>query len=138
MSGKPETIHRRQLFGGHATADEVWRKSLPPDAVCKCGSRKVAIRARTFMPLFDLLKDHPVLAMQIAGQNGGQVPCADMRGPGNRPVKHARLGQVFACDSCKTDLEKALAHGPSYIIVDIERGPGAERPIIQVAGGIGD
>ena len=135
---KPENIHRRQLFGGRTTAEEVHRSHFPPDARCQCGSRKVAIRARTFMPLFDFLKDYAQAAMALAAQHGGQLPCVDLRGPGNRPVKHVRLGEVYGCDGCKALLEKTLAKGPSYVVVDIQRGPGPERSIIQVPGGVGD
>lgn len=138
---KAERIHRRQLFDGRYTAEQVHRASFPPDARCKCGSPKVAIRARIFMPAETLVQSLPELAMQVAARNEGNLPVVDFRGPGDRPVKFVRIGDAFACDICKSELEKTLAKGPqdptlkrfaSEIVVHIDRGPGPENPIVQV------
>lgn len=131
---KAEIRHRKQLFGGRYTAEEVHRSaSFPKGAVCGgCRSSKVAIRARTFVPFADFVKNMPELAMQMAAANGGSIPCVDFK-----HGRHVRVGDAYACDLCAGALERALARGPSWVVVDIERGPGPERPVVQVTGDIG-
>lgn len=130
---KNERIHRRKLWDGKTTAEELYRThAFPPDARCKCGSPKIAIRARSFMALKKLLAELPPLAMQIASQHEGRIPIVEMRGPGNVPIKYVRIGDAFACDLCKRDLEKACAKHPSDIIIHIDKGPEPDRPVIQV------
>lgn len=131
---KAQRIHTRKLFNGQTTAEEVHRKyAFPPDAHCKCGSPKVAIRVRSFFPMSRLLKDHPQTAMHIAAQHSGNIPIVEMRGPGNVPVKYVRIGDAFACDMCKRELEVAASKHPSDVIIHVDRGPGPERPVFQVA-----
>lgn len=130
---RAETIHRTQLFGGTTTAEEVHRSlAFPVDAFCKCGSRKLAIRARTFMPHVDLVQHHGEMAMLIASRNGGRIPVANMEGPGGDVVKMVRIGDAYACDMCKAALQRAAAKMPSYVYVHWDFGPGPEKPIVQV------
>lgn len=130
---KQERIHRRQLFNGRYTAEEYYRKNaFPPDAICVCGSKAIAIRVRSFHPLANLLKNMPGLAMQIAAKHEGRIPVVEMRGPGGVPVKYVRIGDAFACDLCKKDLQKAASKHPSDVIMHFDTGPEPDRPIVQV------
>lgn len=123
---KPAVLHRSKLFNGQS-AEDVHRSHFPGNARCKCGSRQVVVQARSFIPVADLIRDNPQLAMQLAAQNMGQLPVVDFR-----HGKHVRIGSVFACRDCKTDLERALARAPSYVVVEIDRGPGPDAPVVQV------
>jgi len=121
-----------KLFGGRFTSDEVWRQSLPSDARCGgCGSAKVAMRIRTFVPVDWLLKERPQLAIQIAAKHEGKLPCVEFT-----HGRHVRVGDAFACDFCKRELEKQAAKAPNYVTVQIDRGPGEDKPIIQVPAGV--
>lgn len=126
---KAETIHRKKLFDGKLTAEEVHRGHFPQDAYCKCGSTKVAICVRTFWPVEDLIRNRPEAAMALAAQHGGKLPCVDFT-----MGKHVRVGMAYACDSCKATLERKAASAPSWVVVEIDRGPGPDKPVVQVAG----
>lgn len=43
------------------------------------------------------------------------------------PVPHVRISTVYACQHCAVELERAVAKGPSWVVVDINRGPGADK-----------
>ena len=127
---REERLHRRKLWNGRCTSEEVWRQHLPQDARCGgCGSSKVAMRVRTFVPLDWLLNKAPQLAMEIAAKNEGRLHLVDFT-----HGKHVRVGDAFACDLCKKALEQEAAKAPSHVTVQIDRGPGPDNPIVQVVG----
>lgn len=137
-NAKAERRHSRKLFDGRYTAEEVHRASFPPDARCGgCGSPKVAIRMRTFYPAKELVSNKPEVAMQLAAQHNGQLPCTEFRGPGNRPIPYVRIGSSYACDMCKAALARAAVDGErkdSNIVTHIDNGPGPDKTIVQVTG----
>lgn len=123
-----ETIHRTKLFGGRQTAEEVHAKygmKLPCHA---CGKMPV-IMIKTLMLHDEFIKRDPVLASEIARTNpaGPYVPTFPTTfGP------MVLISKVTACKQHQRDLEKAAAKGPSYILVEIDRGPGADRAQVSV------
>ena len=127
MTKKAPIIHRRQLFDGRTTAEEVHVKYAL--AGMKCGKCKgpPAIRARVFAPVEYLLREHPDFMMNLAAKHDGGVPIVDfVHG------KHVLFGNYVACKGCSKDLEKNLAKAPSFFVVEINRGPGPEKPTVQV------
>jgi hypothetical protein len=125
---KQEVIHRTKLFGGVKTAAEVnaelgWRQRC-----AKCSGAPV-IKVRMFMLYEEFVKRAPQLAVAIAASNpdGPFIPTVPTTfGP---MVKYA---SVCACRSHQKELELTAAKAPSYILVEIDRGPGADKPVVQV------
>lgn len=123
-------IHRSKLFGGVKTAQEVHAEHGFRERCLKCKGPPV-IQIRMFMHHDEFVKRAPVLAMQIAYSNpdGPYIPCTPTTfGPF---VKYAT---VTACRVHQKEAELTAAKAPSYVLVEIDRGPGAERPVVQVAG----
>lgn len=123
---KGPIIHRTKLFGGRQTAQEVhaqhgfplWAKC----AGCSCSkglqTRVVILvpldKMRNFDPLFDeLMAVNPQQFMEILVKTkyGNMV----------------RLSTTYACPSCTPALERTVAKLPDWAIVDINRGPGADK-----------
>lgn len=126
---KAEIRHRRKLFNGLATAEEVHRSAIGEN--CPCGL-PAAIVIRVFAPVDEVLKRQPLFLHNLAAQNGGMVPVVELRGAENRPIKHIRVGMAYACEICQSTAEKEAAKAPSWVVVDINRGPGKDKAIVQV------
>jgi hypothetical protein len=128
---KSENIHMRKLFGGCMTAEEVHRSVALKDQKCPCGIQ-AAIKARTFATAVDLQEKDPLMLMALAQKHpDGMVPVTMFNFHGT-PQKFIKLGEVVACEICTPALEKVLAKAPSWIHVEFDRGPGKDKPIIQV------
>lgn len=124
-----ETIHRKKLFGGRESAEQVHRRlAFPVGSRCACGSEKVAIRIRTLMPASDVVSQHPDWAIRKAMQQGGKLLVVD-----SKVGKLVVVGEIYACDLCRSTAERVAAKAPSWAIVEIERGPGPDKPLVQVA-----
>lgn len=48
-------------------------------------------------------------------------------GSGDSTTPHIRVSTVYACETCRPTLEKALAKQPSWAVVEINRGPPARK-----------
>lgn len=127
---KGTIIHRSKLFGGVKTAAEVhskeaWKKC----SIEKCPNLPV-VQIRCFMTLDDFANKAPQMAAAIAASNpdGPFVPTVPMTfGP------MVKFSSVCACRSHQSEAEKAASKAPSWVLVEIDRGPGADKPVIQVA-----
>lgn len=130
---RAETRHRRRLFGGVRTADEVHRELGLRGRCHVCGGPP-AIRIRVFAPLDELVRRQPEFVAVVAANNPdapGVVPTVPM---GREGAPFVKLSDLCACDLCRADAERAAARGPSWCVVEIDRGPGADRPLVQVPG----
>lgn len=125
---KQEIIHRRKLFGGVKTAEEVHAEHGFRQRCAKCGGPP-AIQVRMFMEHDEFVKRSPEMAAAIAMTNpdGPYIPCVPMTF--GAMVKYAT---VTACKLHQKDLELTAAKAPSYILVEIDYGPGADKPNVQV------
>jgi len=128
---KGEIIHRSKLFGGLATAQEVHAKLgfRQPCAAPGCEATPV-IQIKMFMLYDEFVARQPQLAAMIAMTNeaGRYVPAVPTTfGP------MVMFSKVAACRSHQRELEKEAAKAPSYVLVEIDRGPGADKPQVQVA-----
>jgi len=122
-------IHRSKLFGGVRTAQEVYAEMGFRAKCTKCGGPPV-IQVKMFMHHDEFVKRAPLLAIQIAATNPGGpgIPCTPTTfGP------FVRYATVTACSVHQKDLERTAAKAPSYVLVEIDRGPGADKPLVQVA-----
>lgn len=87
---------------------------------------------RTFVRHDDFVKHFPALAATIVATNpaGPFVPTT------GKAIKYGpmvRLGQQVACRFHRSEMVSATARLPSWVLVEIDEGPGADRPTIQVA-----
>lgn len=126
-----KTIHRKKLFGGRMTAEEVHQKyGFPRGAKCAgCGAPPL-IRAIVMMEMKEAMKNPAVEALavldpqellkqtvQIKTSDGGQKP-------------YFRCSVVYSCKQCRKQMEKQMAKAPSHCIVEINRGPGTDKVIV--------
>lgn len=127
--GRSEVLHRRKLFGGRFNAVEAHRKIAWHGKHCKCGSPKVVIRAKVMVLASELMKTESgaTFLLKLASQNNGAVPVIE-----TIYGKMVRITDAYACRSHQSDLEKACARSPSWAIVEFDRGPGEDKPIVGV------
>lgn len=127
---RPQVIHRSKLFGGIKTAMEVHAESAWGRCTIAGCMHLPVIQIKCFMMLKDFTEKAPDLATAIAMSNpdGPFIPTVPMTfGP------MVRFSTVNACKAHQADAERAAAKAPSWVLVEIDRGPGADRPIVQVA-----
>lgn len=123
-----EVIHLRKLFGGK-TAEEVHRSIALRGRKCQCGIQ-ASFRVVSFAPVDELVKRAPLLLVQLARENGGQVPIVH-----TKHGKHVKVGETFGCDICKVAVQRVAAKAPSWVIVDFDWGPTPTKAHGQVPGG---
>ncbi len=128
QSKKQKIIRRTQLFGGVKTAQEIHAEHGFRERCLKCKGPP-SIQIRMFMLVDDFVKRAPEMAAAIAASNpdGNSIPCVPMTF-GNM-VKYAT---VTACRHHQKELEVLAAKAPSYVLVELDYGPGAPKPVIQV------
>jgi len=124
------TIHRRKLFNGQRTAEEIHQQyAFPINARCLCGRRPLT-RAIVMMELKEAMKNAALA--QLASVSPGDMlkQCVQIKntdGKGTSP--YFRCSVVYACKDCTPTMEKQLAKAPSHCIVEINRGPGTDKII---------
>ena len=120
--------HRKKLFGGRATAEEVHSKhAFPVNAQCQgCKTRGVITRIIILGPLDEMKKRDPLLDVlaEVDPQKFLKLLVPTKDGP------HIKISTTYACKMCTPALERAAAKGPSWVIVDIHRGPGPDKVVV--------
>jgi hypothetical protein len=115
-----KVIHVRK-FGassGGLTPQEMHAKYAWPGKKCLGCGGPPAIRIRVLSPVREMAHD---VLMLIAASNPAS--------PGTLPVIPTKFGpflktsDTFACAACAPAAERSAAHLPSWVIVEIERGP---------------
>lgn len=127
---KGEAIHRSKLFGGVASAQEVHAKFgfRQPCQASGCRATPV-IQVKMFMLHNEFCARNPRLAAMIAMTNeaGRYVPAVPTTfGP------MVMFSKVAACRGHQKELEREAAKAPSYVLVEIDRGPGSDKASVQV------
>ena len=135
---KPKSkIHKTKLFKGLKTAEEVHREYGMRGRCSLCGEAPVIL-----VRMLALISDIKVQSMpywvalcQSAASNGQVDEGGNIKIPyiDTTYGKMIRISQALACQSHRKDLEVTAARAPSWVLVEIDRGPGADAPIIQVA-----
>ena len=130
MSKKP-VVHIKKFAGGRETPQEMHRRLGIRKNCALCG-HPAAIRIKVFAPLAELIKRTPEYVAGICASNpdGPYVPTID-----TTYGKMVKISDVGACDLCKTQAEKEAAKGPSWMLVEIDRGPG-NTVAVQVPAGL--
>jgi hypothetical protein len=134
-------LHMKKFMGGRMTPEEVhralgFRKSC---AICR---GPPAIRIRVFAPLKEVMARTPEFLGEIMAANpaGPTAPLPTM------PSKYGlllKLSDQAFCDTCKVGAERAAAHPPKRWpfkdcqIVEIDRGPPKQGPVVQVLAKLG-
>lgn len=121
-------VHRKKLFGGRQTAQEVHAAhAFPHDARCAgCGrAGGLQTRAIVFAPLDK---------MNALDPDFETIMCVDpMRFQSVLlPTKYGlmvKISTAYACPPCTPALGKSLAKLPDYLLVDLNYGPGADKII---------
>lgn len=122
-------IHRTKLFGGRETAEEVHRKYAWTGAKCYlCRDKNVVIQLSYAMSPIDLVTREPAIAAQLVGTSDNDM----------LPVWRSKYGPMVwfwvehACATHQQYAEREAAKLPSYILVEIDRGPGKDKVVSQV------
>lgn len=125
-------VHKKKLFGGRATAEEVHSQhAFPHDAQCTgCKTRAVITRILVLCPLDELKKRDPLMGelMLVDPLKFQSLLVQTKHGP------HIKLSTVYACSRCTPAAEKVAAKAPSWMIIDINRGPGADKAVAGYGG----
>lgn len=127
---KSAIIHRTKLFNGQKTAEEIHRQFGIRRRCEICGGPPV-IRVKLMMLAKDAERLSPEWCAAIAATNpdGPFIPTIPTTyGP------MVRFSDAVACMHHRKELESAAAKAPSFVLVEIDRGPGADNPIVQVPG----
>ena len=96
---------------------------FPPDARCKGCGKRPSIRAIMLAPVDEVMK-RGMLPPGIDRAAMHQIIVPIRENPTDKKgVPYARLSVTYSCDACSKELEKALAKAPSWMVVDIGRGP---------------
>lgn len=134
---KPKSvIHRSKLFKGRKTAEEVHREYGMRGRCSLCGGAPV-ILVRMLALIEDVKKQsmpYWVALCQSAASNGQVDNAGNVKVPYVNTTygKMIRISQALACRDHRKDLEVTAARAPSWVLVEIDRGPGADNPVVQV------
>jgi hypothetical protein len=128
------TLGRRQLFDGRFTAEEAHAMfAFPRSARCAgCGSRGLALRAIVMAPLDEAVK-HRMIDPESAKDpyRLASILIPIQESATSRKL-YVRISITYCCRRCQREFERALAKAPSWCIVEINRGPGADK-IVSMA-----
>ncbi len=133
MRAQP-VIHRKKLFGGRMTAEDVHQKyAFPPHAKCACGARPMT-RAIVMIELEEAKKRMPQLdgvmlfEPQLFLSQIVQIKETDTTRP------YLRISIAYACKMHRRELERQLAKAPSHCIVEFNHGPGTDKVVTSGRG----
>lgn len=130
---RAEVIHRRKLFGGKMTAEEAHAKyAFPLNARCTgCGTRKgLQTRFITLAPLDEMRRRDPAVELLMQNDPAAFIKVlVPIKGASGQPEPYLRIATIYACGPCTPAAELAAAHGPSWAIVEINRGPGKDKVV---------
>lgn len=128
MKGK--TIHRKKLFGGRMTAEEVHQKyAFPMGAKCAgCGALPL-IRAIVMMEMKEAMKNPVVEQIAVLSPEALLQHTVQIKTSDGSQKPYFRCSIVYSCKRCQRQMEKQLAKTPSHCIVEINRGPGTDKII---------
>lgn len=123
-----ENIHRKKLFDGMVTADELYRAIAIRQKCLRCKG-PAAIKIRVWVEVNDLEQKQPWVAAAIKNANpsGRYIPTTAMT-----YGQMVLVSEVAACDGCKAEAEKQAAKAPDWAFVEIDRGPGKDNAVVSV------
>lgn len=116
-------LHVRKFQGGRISVQDYHANlAFGPHARCNgCGARPT-VRAITLAPYDEAMRRGLVPPGPEASAAILAASCM-IKGADGNPVPHVRLGKAFSCPLCRPAFERQLAKLPSWVVVDINRGP---------------
>lgn len=112
---KTKTVHVKKFDGGRSTPDEYFRKTMYSGMECSTCGGPPAMRARFLAPIDEFRAKYPRELMQLVLMLGGKDP--------SFPTAYGRMVHVqslFACDQCKTSLQRLAAKKEDWFVVEFE------------------
>lgn len=126
-----EVRHIKRFQDGRVTAREYHAENaFPPGSKCHGCDRRPMVRAITMAPFKDAVAAFPYIRLATPEQIG-KILVSLQQSSAHRPEPYLRLGIAYSCDSCRPSFEKTLAKLPSWVVVDIQRGPEERRIIVN-------
>lgn len=130
---KGPVVHIRKFDDGRRTPQEYHAQfAFKPGTKCvTCGGPPMA-RIRVFASVDELKARAPQFLLAIASASpfgAGQLPTV--------PTKYGpmvKVSETVFCKSCTPQAERHAARGPSWMLVEINRGPDADKMLTQVPG----
>lgn len=119
-----DIIHRTRLFGGRPAA-EVYAETAWPGAKCTGCGGPPALRVQLFVGLQDMEAGLRTKVLY-------EIAFKRIHTLRTKRGLSIRWSEAYACRLCAPALERVAARAPSYFLVDLERGPGPETPIVGV------
>lgn len=126
---KPEVLHRTKLFGGTKTAHQIHAELAWGNRPCFACGGPPAMRIKSLVTVKDLERYNPQLLIMLSARYGGKLPTVPTT-EGHALV----ISDIMACSNCKVSAERGAAKHPSWIAVEIDRGPGDDPILVQVPG----
>lgn len=125
-----KTIHRKKLFGGRRTAEEVHQQyAFPIGAKCAGCGRRPLVRAIVMMEMAEAMKNPQLALLSALAPEDFMKSVVQIKDSDGKPTPYYRVSVVYSCKSCSREMEKQLAKAPSHCIVEINRGPGTDKII---------
>lgn len=125
--GEPK-IHRKQDFVRQSIEEVGFEMLFKGQRCTTCRSGKCCLRIQTFIALNDIPNAANREAAKLLVQTGEWETVMLSTGLG------IRIGEVYACSLCAPAAERAVAHGPSYVIPIFDRNYATRSSIIAVSG----
>lgn len=118
---------RKKFMDGNMTPQEAHSKwGFPAGARCAICKRPPLISIRTFAEEGEMLKRDPMLKVLRSAdpEKYLSMRLQTKSGP------YLRISCVYACGQCSPTAEKAAARHPSWMFVDVDRGPDVMKIVI--------
>ncbi len=118
-----KNLHLKRFDGGRRTPQQYHTEfAFSPNARCSSGcGRRPEVRAIVMCPFDEAVKRN--MLPEGAMFNPEIMKLIVTVNEGGKPKPYVRISVTYACKSCQAEMEKAMAKGPSWCIVDIQRGP---------------
>ncbi len=120
MARAPRNLTR--FMQGRCTPQEYHEQHAFPGQRCNGCGGPPALRAIVMAPYDEAQKRGMVPPGHVAGPAILKLVVA-LKGGDGQPVPHVRMSITYSCRMCRRDFERALARAPSWVVVDINRGP---------------
>jgi len=121
------TIHRKKFADGRESPQEMHQRVAWHGKRCLGCGGPPAIQIRVLAPIAELTRLAPGVMAAIAASNSdhpGAVPSV--------PTKYGAMmvtSETCYCRLCASAAERAAARGPSWTIVEIDRGPDPKQRV---------
>lgn len=122
-----QIIHRRTFMDGRMTPRDLHNAVLFTGKKCQSCTRPPEYVLRVFAQEKEMIARDPSL-LTFAALNPEKY--AQMRVLTFKEGPWLRISEVLSCGHCFKDAQKAAAKGPSWTLVEIDRGPDEAKPMV--------